>query len=60
MSKNKILDSKALAITEAVDLLVERGADLTKLLEEGGLLKALTKRGSPNKCVNFSYVVLEE
>jgi len=32
------------AITKAIDVLVEEGADITKLFEEGGLLKQLTKR----------------
>jgi len=32
------------AISQAIDLLVEQGADVSNLFEEGGLLKQLTKR----------------
>src|SRR4051812_44497884 len=31
-------------ISQAIDLLIEEGADISNLFEEGGLLKQLTKR----------------
>ena len=40
MSKNKDKE----AISEAIDLLVHKGVDLSTVLSEGGLLKQLTKR----------------
>ncbi len=40
MNKNKDKE----AISEAIDLLVNKGVDLSTVLSEGGLLKQLTKR----------------
>lgn len=40
MNKNKEKE----AISEAIDLLVKKGVDLSSVLSEGGLLKTLTKR----------------
>ena len=37
-------DQEKDAITKAIDVLIEEGADVSKLFEEGGLLKQLTKR----------------
>ncbi len=44
MSKNTINNKNNEAISEAIDLLVSKGIDLPNILNEGGLLKQLTKR----------------
>jgi len=45
MTKKVLLETKdSQAISKAVDLLVENGVDLSTALQEGGLLRQLTKR----------------
>jgi len=44
MTKRKNGDSNEAAISEAIELLVDKGVDLSTMLSSGGLLKQLTKR----------------
>ena len=44
MTKEEINKEDKERINAAIDLLVEKGCDLTNVLKEGGLLKQLTKR----------------
>lgn len=44
MSKKKNQNQEDVAISEAIDLLVDKGVDLSTMLNSGGLLKQLTKR----------------
>jgi putative transposase len=45
MTKKTLLENKdEQAISKAIDLLVEHGVDLATTLQEGGILKQLTKR----------------
>ena len=44
MSKKNNQHSDDTAISEAIDLLVGKGVDLSTMLNSGGLLKQLTKR----------------
>jgi hypothetical protein len=44
MTKNTSINKNNTAISEAIDLLIDKGVDLSNVLSEEGLLKQLTKR----------------